>query len=114
MSTKELRSCTDCHYQAKSKAALRRHYQIKHRGFRYTCDVCEKPFTRKAAVHDHKINIQNGITFQCEYKATVRNNLKLHNQAMHETSTYTCDHCDYVSSTTRALTSHKKSKHQGQ
>ena len=66
-----------------------RHIKLKHQGVKYPCD-------------------------QCDYKATVKNDLLRHIKSRHEGVKYPCNQCDYnTTQKTYYLLTHMKSKHKG-
>ena len=49
----------------------------------------------------------------CEYQATLKGNLVKHQQALHEGVKYQCNHCVYQSTTKSSLNKHQQSVHFG-
>ena len=50
---------------------------------------------------------------QCDYKATVKNDLLRHIKSRHEGVKYPCNQCDYKATQNTYLLTHIKSKHKG-
>ena len=61
-----------------------------------------------------KMSVHEGIKYhcdQCDYKATLKSNLKKHNMSIHEGIKYQCDQCDYKATQKGNLKGHKMSIH---
>ena len=85
-----------------------------------SCDICQKKFTRKRYVLDHKRIVHYGIkrekVFQCvncEGKSYAsKRELIVHINSVHRKIKYKCDQCDSQFSRRSYIIEHKKSVHQ--
>ena len=50
---------------------------------------------------------------QCDYKAILKQQLKIHRQSNHDQVKYNCDQCDYKTTNRSSLNFQKQSKHEG-
>ena len=50
---------------------------------------------------------------QCEYAATMANNLQKHVESKHEGVRYSCFQCEYAATTANSLHKHVERKHEG-
>ena len=78
---------------------LKDHVKVRHEGFRFNCDLCEREFTQSSNLNYHKIAHSGKVAFKCSkcprsFYETAR--LKKHMIGRHnERSEMTCDKCDY-------------------
>ena len=86
------------------KQTLRIHNQSKHGDIKFDCDQCEYKATTKSNLRVHTLSKHEGIIFDC-----IQNNSKKfseqqeHTKSIHERIKYSCDQCDYKTSTSRLL-----------
>ena len=50
----------------------------------------------------------------CDYKASVKSNVRMHERSIHEGIKYECDQCDYRATQTSNLKVHKNKRHSQQ
>ena len=79
--------CTQCEYEAKTQATLKRHVESVHEKIKYSCDQCQYNATHKGNLKTHIESVHEKVKYpcdQCEYKATQKGNLKKHIESVHE------------------------------
>ena len=79
-------------------------------------DVVDQDFEKDSTIltkQEFKKTIEDSLYHcnECEYKSRYRNDVKRHNNAVHDKIRYPCDMCDFKSSFTHNLIQHKKTKH---
>ena len=68
------------------------------KGIKYQCDECDYKATLKENLKKHKMSVHIGFKYpcdQCDYKATQKGDLKKHRLSVHIGIKYQCDQCDY-------------------
>ena len=83
---------------------------------KFSCDQCEKKFTKKANLIRHIQSIHEGAKYacnQCDYQASHQASLIYHNQSNHEGVKYACNQCDHQFSSQGNLNTHIRSIHEG-
>ena len=82
----------------------------------YHCQQCDFKASRKDNLKVHVQNKHEGIKYpcqQCDYQANSSSNLQAHVKSKHEGIKYLCQQCDYQGSSSSNLQVHVKSKHEG-
>ena len=89
-------------------------HSIETRGGTFDCDQCEYKATIKShlRVHNYRSVRGSDLTDQSEYKANHKDSLRLHKQSKHERIKYNCDQCEYKATTKSNLRVHTLSKHE--
>ena len=79
------------------------------------CLECDKSFSDHSGLFRHKQAVHEGVTYdcnQCDYKATLKANLKAHIESKHEgIRKFACNFCDYRYSAKHNLKNHLKNIH---
>jgi len=85
----------------------------------YSCDKCDKYYTRMSSLDRHKKSAHEGIRYpctKCDPNNTVYftnlQGLRGHESSVHEGIRFPCDKCDYKASQMSTLKKHKDSIHE--
>ena len=84
---------------------------------KHECTQCEFKATLKQNLQRHIRSVHEGQKFSCifcEYKATYKGNLHRHIKSVHEGQKFQCPQCEYKATQKVNLQTHIKSVHEGQ
>ena len=79
-----------------------------------SCDRCDKHYTNKVSLYQHKQSIHEGVKFpcnKCAFTASKKSHLLRHIQVIHEGVKFSCDLCDFKATRKDRLNNHKKNAH---
>ena len=80
-------SCPNCEHKATTTGGLKVHISSKHEGTRYPCKQCSHKAYCKSSLIKHMnvihLNIKTNICNICEFKASTKSNLKMHEKHYH-------------------------------
>ena len=120
--------CPYCQYKIDRNSRLARHMLSKHNVnlkeqktltsranevYYVQCDRCEYISTSDQQLIDH-VKLKHEKLFPCQHcshKATRKDSLKIHIEAIHSNKIFPCEFCDYIGTTRKNLNKHKRSKH---
>ncbi|TYJ51330.1 hypothetical protein B9479_008103 [Cryptococcus floricola] len=80
------------------------------------CAICDKLFSTKSSLADHKAAVHGPKTFVCEYDGCVNRygsetRLNVHRKQVHGNKEHACDGCESTYGTVGKLNAHKKQVH---
>ena len=67
----------------------------------------------KVFMNEENPEIKSFSCESCNYKTTTKENLRIHSKSIHEGIKYPCDQCDYKATQRSSLNTHKQSIHEG-
>ena len=132
--------CQHCQYKTDRKYHFARHMDSKHNRseeqktltsqakevYYVQCDLCEYIATSDQHLIEHvelkheKANLKKLSHSRkkrlfpcqhCSHKATRKDSLNIHIEAIHSNKIFQCEFCDYIGTTRKNLNNHKRSKH---
>jgi len=108
-----LTKCEQCDYSSVRPDDVKRHFEHKHIGREYICEVCSKICKWKTELDQH-VQIHQGLEFSCyicDFRTVYRSGLSRHKKSVHEGVKYQCDHCSQCYTQISSLKTHQKLKH---
>lgn len=110
--------CSECSHTCRSRNNLKIH-MLRHSNDKpHLCEECGKSYKSKTALKCHiKSHFIDGTMFQCDqcdYTVNQKSNLKRHMESHQLLRRYTCEFCDYSSSTVGYMRVHYNRKHKGE
>ena len=108
-----LTKCEQCDYNSVRPDDVKRHFEHKHIGREYICEVCSKICKWKSELDQH-LKIHQGLEFCCyicDFRTVYRSGLSRHKKSVHEGVKYPCDHCNQYYTQISSLKIHQKLKH---
>ena len=107
--------CSGCEFKSTHKSNLSKHRQLVHEGENLQFRSCSSKMTvaptilkRRRPTYNRKYQCS-----QCNSEFTLKGNLTLHMESLHERILYKCSKCDYQTPKKRSLTFHQQSVHEG-
>ena len=104
--------CKICGEQFSEVDIMKLHIEFMHEEEGY-CPHCDYKATLKGNLKIHIESKHNKIKYpcqQCAHKASTKQSLKLHIQSIHDKIKYSCEKCEYKATTTSRLQHHIKKK----
>ncbi|CAL4122293.1 unnamed protein product [Meganyctiphanes norvegica] len=114
--TKRNIACPECPRTFQSNWQLEKHITAIHDGEKlYLCGQCNKSFGFKASLQKHLKTIHDDITYSCEecdFKTTTEHNLEVHIVRKHgDMQLFPCSYCDFKCTSPYILKKHITAKH---
>ena len=108
-------TCDECGHKTKTRAHMKTHINVKHKGIKYKCDQCDYVANYMYRMTQHKASVHDGVIYpcdQCDYTAKRKDLIKIHIETVHEKkNVHLCDQCGHASYTKAAMLAHKHFKH---
>ena len=111
----DLTKCEECEYSSIRPDDVKRHFEHKHIGRQYICNICSN-ICKWITEFDQHMRIHQGVEFlcdMCDFRTVHRSGLSRHIKSVHEGIKYPCPQCDYQAPLKGALRRHIKSTHEG-
>ena len=98
----------------KKQEPQERHERVVSVHGKYECDQCDKKYSSRMGLWQHKQTVHQGVKYacdHCDHQATTQGHLKKHIQSKHEGVKYACDQCEQQLTTIYTLRTHIDNKH---
>ena len=108
-----LTKCEECDYSSIRPDDVRRHFEHKHVGKQYICEICSKICKWKTEFNHH-MRVHQGVEFLCDicdFRTVYKSGLSRHKKSVHEGLKFECEHCNQCYTQISSLRTHQKLKH---